>query len=85
MTACGGSAPTPASAPSTTAPAPAEAAVADDAAEPDDTNTDLNFTLVNATDYDIEKLYLSPSSSNEWEANSAGKVDDDVPLRQCFD
>lgn len=73
-TACGGSkpAPAPAPAPAPTAPAPAPT----DAAAPAGTNAELNFTLVNATGYDIKELYMSPSNVDSWEENMipAGQV-----------
>ncbi len=32
-----------------------------------------NFTLVNKTGYDIEKVFVSPSKSDDWEEDVLGK------------
>jgi len=62
---CGGN-----SEPAASAAAPAPAApAADAAAAPAGTNAALNFTLVNATGYDIKELYLSPTTTKSWEEN----------------
>ena len=63
--ACGGGSETAAPA----APAAPAAAPAADAAAPAGTNATLNFTLVNATGYDIKELYLSPTTTESWEEN----------------
>lgn len=70
LAACGKPAPAPAPAPVATAPAPAPA---DTAAVTDGSNPDLNFTLVNATGYDIKELYLSPADVKEWGENMVGE------------
>ena len=66
LLACGGNdQPAAPAAPAATGAAPAGG----EAAAPAGTNAALNFTLVNATGYDIKELYLAPASANTWEEN----------------
>ncbi len=71
LSACGGAKPAepaaaPAPAPAAPAPPPQAAAPATDTMQ---TESALDFELVNATGYDIKELYLSPSDVKNWEEN----------------
>jgi len=57
-------------APATAAPAPVAAA---QPAAPADTSAAQDFTLVNTTGVEIDKLYIAPHSSDNWEEDILGQ------------
>lgn len=70
--ACAASAPPAAKATATPA-APAAAPATTPATAPASTAADQDFTLVNATGVEIDKVFISPHSSDDWEEDILGQ------------
>jgi hypothetical protein len=69
--ACSAASTTPAANTSTSTPPPATAAATQ--AAPDSTASAQDFTLVNSTGVEIDKVYISPHSSDDWEEDILGQ------------
>ena len=77
------SASTPPAATTTTTPPPATAAATQPTAPAADTAGAQDFTLVNATGVEIDKVYIAPHSSDDWEEDILGQ--DTLPDDQKVD
>jgi len=67
------SASTPPAAKATPTPPPATAAATQPTAPAADTAGAQDFTLVNATGVEIDKVYIAPHSSDDWEEDILGQ------------
>jgi hypothetical protein len=77
------SASTPPAAKTTATPPPATAAATQPTAPAADTAGAQDFTLVNATGVEIDKVYIAPHSSDDWEEDILGQ--DTLPDGQKVD
>ena len=77
------SASTPPAATTTATPPPATAAATQPTAPAADTAGAQDFTLVNATGVEIDKVYIAPHSSDDWEEDILGQ--DTLPDGQKVD